>query len=126
MKISVLMTVKAISAIIVGWILLIAPDLFLTLLGVPISQGAAMYGRLYGAACLGIFMLTWFARHAEESTARWAIILDLCVYDAIAFIVTMIVMLSSKINALGWLFAAFYLFFTLTFGYFLFPKKAKI
>lgn len=119
------MTIKAISAIIIGGTLLIAPGFFLTLLGIPVSQGAAMYGRLYGSACLGIFLLTWFTRQAEESTARWAIILDLCAYDAIAFIIALLVMLSSSINTLGWLFVAFYLFFAISFGYFLLPKKAK-
>lgn len=123
MKLSTLLIIKAVSAILIGGILLIIPGLFLSLVGVADSQGAAIYGRLYGAACIGIFLLAWFARNAEDSVARRAIILDLCVYDAIGFIATLAVLLSGGVNVFGWLFAAFYLFFAITFGYFLIPQK---
>jgi hypothetical protein len=126
MKLSTLMILKSLSAFIIGGTLLINPGLFLTLLGIPISLGGDMYGRFYGAACIGICLLAWVSRHTENSVARQAIILDLCVYDAIAFIISFIVLLSGSINTLGWLFAAFYLFFAVSFGYFLLPKKAAI
>jgi hypothetical protein len=124
MKLPTIMILKSISALIIGGTLLISPGFFLTLLGVTNSQGAASYGRLYGAACIGICVLAWVARNAENSVAQRAIILDLCVYDAIAFIVSFLILLSGSINMLGWLFAAFYLFFAIAFGYFLKPEKA--
>jgi hypothetical protein len=68
-------------------------------------------------------MLTWFARKAEESVARRAIVLDLFVYDAIAFVAVLLIQLSGGLNLLGWGIVAIYLFFTLGFGYFLLPQK---
>jgi hypothetical protein len=53
-----------------------------------------------------------------------AIILALFVYDAIGFIVILIASIGGLLNALGWLVAVIYLFFTLGFGYFLMKKPA--
>jgi hypothetical protein len=64
-------------------------------------------------------MLTWFARAAEKSIARKAIILHLFVYDAIALIVTLIIQLTGGLNILGWGIVFVYLFFTVGFGYLL-------
>jgi len=68
-------------------------------------------------------MLTWFARGAEASVARRAIILNLFVYDAIALVVTLIFVLTGRLNPLGWGIVAVYLFFTIGYGYFLLPQK---
>ena len=96
----------------------------LTLLGSSFGPGAAITAREYGAALLGNLMITWFARNAAESVARRAIVLDLFVYDAIALIATLLIQISGGMNLLGWGIVAIYLFFTLTFGYFLLPQKA--
>ena len=64
-------------------------------------------------------MLTWFARNAEKSVARKAIILHLFVYDAIALIFTLFIQLSGGLNILGWGIVFVYLFFTVGFGYLL-------
>jgi hypothetical protein len=50
----------------------------------------------------------------------------LFIYDAIALIFTLIILLSGGLNALGWGIVLVYLFFTITFGYFLLPVKEKV
>jgi len=57
---------------------------------------------------MGNLMLTWFARGAEASVARRAIILHLFVYDAIALVVTLIFVLTGSLNPLGWGIVAVY------------------
>ena len=52
-----------------------------------------------------------------------AIITNLFVYDAIAFIAMLILQFSGAMNALGWGVVFIYLFFTVTFGYYMFPQK---
>jgi hypothetical protein len=64
-------------------------------------------------------LITWFAREAVESEARRAILLGLCVYDALGLVVTLIALFAGTLNALGWLIVVIYLFFALGFGYFL-------
>ena len=91
-------------------------------MGTSYGPGAALTAREYGATLIGNLMLTWFAREAEKSIARKAIILDLLVYDAIALIATLIIQLSGGLNILGWGIVFVYLFFTAGFGYLLFQE----
>ena len=123
MKFKTLMIIKAVVCLGFGPLLLFVPGPLLTLLGSSFGPGAAITAREYGAALLGNLMLTWFARKAEESVARRAIVLDLFVYDAIAFVAMLLIQLSGGLNLLGWGIVAIYLFFTLGFGYFLLPQK---
>jgi hypothetical protein len=123
MKLKTLMVMKAVVCVAFGPILLFVPGPLLTLLGSSFGPGAALTAREYGAALLGNFMLTWFARNAEESVARRAIVLDLFVYDAIAFVAVLLIQLSGGLNLLGWCIVAIYLFFALGYGYFLLPRQ---
>lgn len=123
MKFKTLMVIKAVVCLGFGPLLLFLPGPLLTLLGSSFGPGAALTAREYGAALVGNLMLTWFARNAEESVARRAIILDLFVYDAIALVATLLIQLSGGLNLLGWGIVAIYLFFTVGFGYFLLPQK---
>jgi hypothetical protein len=123
MKFKTLMVIKAVVCLGFGPLLLFLPGPLLTLLGSTFGPGAALTAREYGAALIGNLMLTWFARNAEESVVRRAIILDLFVYDAIALVATLLIQLSGGLNLLGWGIVAIYLFFTVGFGYFLLPQK---
>jgi hypothetical protein len=123
MKFKTLMIIKAFVCLVFGPLLLFVPGPLLNLLGTSFGPGAALTAREYGAALIGILMLTWFARNAEASVARRAIILNLFVYDAIALVVTLIIQLSGGLNLLGWGIVAIYLFFAVGFGYLLLPQE---
>jgi hypothetical protein len=123
MKFKTLMTIKAIVCLGFGPLLLFLPAWLLNLLGMEFSSGAALTSREYGAAMIGILLMTWMARNAEESLARRAIIWNLYVYDAIGLVATLIFLLKGMMNPLGWGIAAVYLFFTAGFGYFAHVKR---
>jgi hypothetical protein len=123
MNFKTLMIIKAIVCLGFGPILLFLPEQLLGLLGLTFCVGAAFTAREYGAALIGNLLLTWFARNAEASPARFAIILNLCIYDAIAFVVTLIFVFTGKLNSLGWGIVVVYLFFAVGYGCFLLPKK---
>ena len=123
MKFKTLMVIKAVVCLGFGPLLLFFPGPLLTLLGSSFGPGAAITAREYGAALMGNLMLAWFARNGEESVLRRAIVLNLFVYDAIAFVAMLLIQLSGGMNALGWGIIAVYLFFALGFGYFLLPQK---
>lgn len=124
MKFKSLMIIKAVVCLGFGPLLLFLPAQLLHLLGTSYGPGAALTAREYGAALMGNLMLTWFARNAEKSVARKAIILHLFVYDGIALIFTLIIQLSGGLNILGWGIVFVYLFFTIGFGY-LFVQENK-
>lgn len=122
MKFKTVMIIKAIICLGFGPLLLFVPGWLLNLLGSSFGPGAALTAREYGAALIGNLLLTWLARNAEDSIARRAIIWHLFVYDAIALIATLIILLSGGLNFLGWGIIAVYLFFTIFFGLLLLPK----
>jgi len=126
MNFRTLMIIKAVVCLGFGPVLLFLPEQLLNLLGLSFCIGAAFTAREYGAALMGNLMLTWFARNAEVSVARRAIILNLFVYDAVALVVTLIFVLSGRLNPLGWGIVVVYLFFTIGYGYFLLPKKQTV
>jgi hypothetical protein len=69
-------------------------------------------------------VLTWAARNATDSDAGRAILLALCVADAIGFAVALVGQLGGVVNTLGWSTVAIYLVLALGFGYFRFGKQA--
>jgi hypothetical protein len=122
-----LMIIKALVCLAFGILLLAIPDMLLSLFGATLGAGGMFTAREYGSSLFGNLFLCWFARNADESEARRAIILALFVYDLIAFIMTAITVILGILNPLGWLIAFVYLFFTLGFGYFLVkPPETKL
>jgi len=123
MRFKTLMVIKAAVCLGFAPLLLFFPGPLLTLLGSSFGPGAAITAREYGAALMGNLMLAWFARNGEESLLRRAIVLNLFVYDAVAFLAMLLIQFSGGMNLFGWGVVAIYLFFTLGFGYFLLPHK---
>jgi hypothetical protein len=126
MKLKTLLIIKAVVCLCLGLPILIVPNFIYSIFGATLAAGGLFAAREYGASLMGNLMLTWFARDTEESKARWAIILALCVYDAIGVIVTLVAIISGACNSLAWLVVVVYLFFALGFGYFLLPKRKSV
>lgn len=122
MKFKTVMIIKAIVCLGFGPLLLFVPGWLLNLLGTSFGSGSALTAREYGAAVIGTLLLTWLARNAEDSIARRAIIWNLFIYDGIALVATLVLLLSGGLNILGWGIVAVYLFFTVFFGYLLLPR----
>jgi len=118
MKFKTLMIIKAVVCASLGAFILIAPETLYSIFGVSLNLGGMIAAREYGAALIGNLMLTWIARNATESVARRAIIVDLCIYDAIGFVVFLAYQLTGALNPLGWLVVALYLFLAVAYGYF--------
>lgn len=124
MSLKTLMILKAIVCIVLGILILLAPGFTYGIFGTTLNDGGTFAAREYGAALIGAFCLTWFARNADESRARRAIILDLFIYDLIGVVVTLIALFSGTLNWLGWGIVAIYLFFAVGYGYFWFKQPA--
>ena len=118
-----LLIIKAAVCLVFGVVLLLAPACLLGLLGASLGSAGAFTAREYGAALTGTLLLTWFAKDVSAADARRAILLDLLVYDAIGVIVTLLVVLSGVLNALGWSIVVVYLFFAVGSGYLLVKEK---
>ncbi|MBN2763315.1 MAG: hypothetical protein JXR41_09510 [Bacteroidales bacterium] len=123
MKLKTLLIIKAIVCLCLGIPILIVPNFVYSIFGASLAAGGVFAAREYGASMMGNLMLTWFARDAQQSQARWAIILALFVYDAVGFIVSLIAVIAKAINPLGWLVVALYFLLAVGFGYFLIPES---
>ncbi|HEY5983615.1 MAG TPA: hypothetical protein VIU38_09095 [Anaerolineales bacterium] len=119
MKFQTLMVIKAAVCLALGVPILLAPDFVYSVFGLSLAAAGAFAAREYGASLIGNLMITWYARNAADSEARQAIILGLCVYDALGFLATLAAQLSGLLNPLGWSVVVLYLFFAVGFGYFL-------
>jgi len=118
------MVINAIVAFLFGLSFVFVAGTLLSFYGITLSPGGLVVARLFGAALLGYAVLTWFARKAEESEARRAIVLALFIGDAVGFIMALLGQLSGAVNALGWSTVAIYLLLALGFGYFQFVKPS--
>ncbi len=118
-----LLIIKAIVCLVFGVFLLLAPGTLLDLLGATLNDAGAFTAREYGAALIGTWLLTWFAKGVKAPDARGAILLDLLVYDAIGTVVTFLVVLSGVLNILGVGIVIVYLFFTAGSGYLLMKER---
>jgi hypothetical protein len=118
-----LLIIKAVVCIVFGAFFLVAPVVLLDLLGTALNDGGTFTAREYGAALIGTFLLTWFAKDVKAADARGAILLDLLVYDLIGMVVTLSVVISGVLNVLGWAIVVVYLFFAAGSGYLLLKEK---
>jgi hypothetical protein len=118
-----LLIIKAAVCVAFGVYLLAAPASLLGLLGASLSGAGLFTAREYGAAVIGTLLLVWFSKDVQAGDARRAILLDLLVYDGIGVVVTLSVVLTGVLNALGWGIVVVYGFFTVGSGYLLVKEK---
>ena len=113
------MVIKAVVCLAFGILFLVVPAWLLSIFGAELNEGGMFVAREYGAALFGNLFLCWFAKSASASDARQAIIMALFVYDLIGAVASSIAVVAGVLNPLGGLIIFIYLFFTLSFGYFL-------
>ena len=123
MKFKTLMIIKSIVCLSLGIPILIAPGFVYSIFGTTLTAGGMFAAREYGASLIGNMLLTWFARSAQESETRRAIVLGMTFYNSIGFIITLLALLSGVLGPVAWLGVVIYLFFAVGFGYFLLPKR---
>jgi hypothetical protein len=119
-----LMVIKSVVCLLFGIAFIFLPRALFSIFGVTLGAGQVFPAWEYGAALFGNMVLTWYARNADRSDTRMAIIRALFVYDAIGVIISIAAIINGILNPLGWLVVALYLFFTIGFGYFLIARPA--
>jgi hypothetical protein len=123
-KLKHLFIVHSVVALFHGGGFVLAPKPLMSLYGVSLADAEATFiARLFGAALLIYCFVAWFARDAEDSVARRAIVLGFCLTGIIGFIVSLLGQLSGVMNALGWLVVGLYLVLIgVGYGYFYFMR----
>ncbi len=120
MQFRTMMIIKAVVCLCFGVLILLTPGIVYSLfLGISLDGAGAFAARQYGASLIGTLLITWFARNATESNARWAITLGLCIYDAVGFVLCLVGEITGLLSPMGWSIVVLYLLLALGFGYFL-------
>lgn len=123
MRLKHLFIVHAAAALFFGVVLVLIPKSFLSLYDISLTTPGAEYiARIFGAALLIYTFVGWFARDAEDSVARRAIVLGFFLTEVLGFILSLIAQLSGVMNALGWMLVGVYFVLMLGYGYFYFLK----
>jgi hypothetical protein len=104
----------------------LAPTAILSVYGVTQGPDEIFLARLFGAALIGIGLLTWFARNISDSETQRAVILSMLVYDIIGVVVTLHSIVTGIMNAVGWTGVVIFLFLALGYAYFQFMKPRSI
>lgn len=123
MKLSSLLLVKAIISVVSGLALLLLPGAFMGLAGVTLDANGAVMARLVGALLVGIAVICWFARNADPSVGREALVLGLFVADTLGFVVILLAQLAGLMTAFGWVFVLLWLLLAAGLGYFRFLAR---
>jgi uncharacterized PurR-regulated membrane protein YhhQ (DUF165 family) len=123
MKLSTLFTIHSIVGIIFGLAYVIAPQESISYYGKQFGEAGIVIARLLGAAFINYGVIAWLARKAEDSKARQAIILGFFISLVIAFIISLVTMLTGRWSAINWSTVAIYFLLSLGYGYFQFFKK---
>jgi hypothetical protein len=125
MKLKTLMIINTIAALVFGVAFVIVPAHVYSLYGITADEQLVYMGRLFGSALTGFALLTWLARNATHSDARWAIVYALFTADCLGFITALTGQIGNVVNTLGWSTVVIYLLLALGFGYFLFIRAAS-
>jgi hypothetical protein len=113
MRLSTLLGINAVLALLFGLGFLIAPGPMLSAYGATPSPELAQMARFFGSGLLGYAILTWLARGITDAGARRAIVLSLILSFGVGFVVAVWGQISGVVHALGWLTVALYLVFGL-------------
>ena len=117
MSYKTLLVIKAAVCLGFGTLLLFLPATLYKLFGALLTPPGVFAANEYGAAMIGIMLLTWFGREIVDAKARRVILLLILVYDAIGVVVTLIATLAGVLNLLGWGVVLLYLFLALGAAY---------
>ena len=123
MKIKSWFIYSAIFLALFGILFVVIPAFSLSLFAITLDAAGLMMVRLFGAALLGLAVISWMVRDETPSKARHAGILGQCLESAIAFVILVIGILSGVGNVLGWIPTLLHLSIALGFGYFLVIKS---
>ncbi len=120
MKLKNMLLANSAVSVVCSLALLLMPASILGLFGMTDRATEKLLLQFFGAQLLGTGLLTLFALNTKELRSQRSLTLSLFIADGIAFIVTLGGLLSSTMNALGWIIALLFLLLTLGFGYFQF------
>jgi hypothetical protein len=128
MKLTHLLIVHAIVALVFGIGAVLIPQQFLSYFGPTLDPAGSLMMQFGGAWLIGIGLLAWFIRNTAESEARTGIVLSFLTMSVITFVVALLGQIATVpvLNTLGWLPVVISLILALGYVYFLFAGHEEV
>ena len=122
MKLKHLFIFNAVATVIFGIGSILIPQTLIAMFGDSLTPAGTLMMRYGGAWLIGLGLLAWLARYANDSDARRAIVMASLVCYGIAFIIALLAQFNAVLNAFGWGTVALNLVLALGYAYFQFVK----
>lgn len=119
MKLKTLIVIMALLSLLWGAGFLLLPVQIWSLYGLDLDAAGKYISRELGSVFFMLGLILWFARNDPGSQSLRAIVIGLCIGNAIGFVVTLVGQLTTDVNAFGWVGAFLWLLLALGFGYYL-------
>ncbi len=122
-----LTTVSAAITMLFGIVFLLVPKQALDAYEVTGYDTGELWSmtQLFGTALITIALISWSVREMEDSDIRRNLTIAFTVGNSIGTIVSIIIPIEDRANALVWVSVVIYLLFALGFGYLLFMKPSE-
>jgi hypothetical protein len=124
MKLSTLLSIVGVVAILFGIGFVALPVEVLAQYGVTADRYTAFMSRLFGATLIQVGILLWLARDIIDPLGRRAIVLSGLIAMVVGFVISLYGMMNGIANALGWSTVVIYALFAIGFGYLQFGPKS--
>ncbi|NJD11110.1 MAG: hypothetical protein FIB01_11985 [Gemmatimonadetes bacterium] len=125
MKLSQVLVLHAIVALVFGIGFLLVPGTVVALYGATPGPEINLIAQFFGAALTHVGVFAWLARGVTDGPAQKAIILGFLIGDVVGLIVALIGTLSGVLNAVGWSAVAVYGVMTLLYANLQFMKPRQ-
>lgn len=123
MKFKTLLTINSVLAFFAGVACVLVPAQLLSSYGVSLVPMELVIYQFWGAALIGLGMLTWFARNIKEPALQKTFALSLFITNGISCVMAIRGQYAGA-NDFGWSTVALYSSLALVFGAFMLKKTA--
>ena len=103
MSLRLALTINALLVLVFALMFVIIPEQSMAVYGATgLTDPTITMARWFGVSIIGYAALSWLARDLPDSDARRVIVLGLVVAWAVSTVMSLYVVLTGRVNALGW------------------------
>ncbi len=125
MKLSAVLVVNAVVALVYGIGLVLFPSAVLSIYGVTPGPAVNLASQLIGVEMIHVGVICWLARNVSDASAQKALIFGGMIGQVIAVIVSVMGTVSGVFSAVGWSTVAIYVILALGYAYLQFLKPSR-
>jgi membrane-bound ClpP family serine protease len=124
MKLSTLLVITAVVALIFGIFFVLVPTTVLSIYGVTQGPAEALMSQYFGTSLIFAGLVAWLMRKVTDASAQRAVVFGFLITDILGVIVSLIGTRSGVMNSVGWTVVVIYLLLAIGFASIQFKKPA--